>query len=401
MGNKLKPVTTGARMDSRRQLLRFMLQSPLITSGASLASLWPAVGMARPELAVPDAVNRTLDVFQMKAAARKKLDMRAWHFIVNGADDGKTMTANRQVFDDWQIRVRRLIDISQVDLSVEVLGESLHSPIILAPIGSQQLIHETGEIGTARGAGRHLMICSTASSFSIEDIAAQATGPLWFQLYASKHRPFMKALLDNAEQAGCRTLVLTIDAPTIGNREAERWFRTAGNGKGPRLSMGNFDNYAGKKNIGDPSMTWEIVDWLRANTSMKIVLKGIVTREDARLCRRYGVDGIIVSNHGGRQEESNRATLDCLTEVIDGVDNEIEVLIDGGFRRGTDIFKALGLGARAVCIGRPQVWGLGAFGEKGVSRVLSLLRAELVRIMKFAGVTRVADIGGEYLQRGD
>ena len=386
-------------LDARRQLLRFMLQSPLITTGTALASMWPSTGFSRPELAIPDSARGALDVFQIKAVAREKLDPRAWHFIVNGADDGKTMTANRQVFDDWQIRVRRLVDVSQIDMSVDVLGESLQSPIILAPIGSQQLVHETGEIGTARGAGRHLMICSTAASFSIEEIAAQAAGPLWFQLYMSKHRPFVKALLESAERAGCRVVVLTIDGPTIGNREAERWFRARDSGPNQRLQMGNFDRYTGKKNICDPSMTWAVIDWLHANTKMKIVLKGIVTREDARLCRQYGVDGIIVSNHGGRQEESNRATLDCLPEVIDGVDNEIPVLIDGGFRRGTDIFKALGLGAKAVCIGRPQVWGLGAFGEQGVKRVMSLLRSELTRIMKFAGTKTIAEIGPDYLQR--
>ena len=407
-------IAGAARLDARRQFLRFMLQSPLITSGAALASIWPSTGLSRPELAIPETARQALDIFQIKAAARSKLDLKAWHFIANGADDGKTMAENRRIFDDWQIRVRRLVDMRNVDMSVDVLGESLRSPIILAPVGNQQLVHETGEIGTVRGAGRHLMICSTVSSFSIGEIAAQATGPLWFQLYMSKHRPFVRTLLANAEQAGCRVVVLTIDGPTIGNREAERWFRSADgdrkmsdqeksnqkkSGQGKPMRMGNFDNYEGKKNIGDPSMTWEIVDWLRANTDMKIVLKGIVTREDARLCRESGVDGIIVSNHGGRQEESNRATLDCLPEVIDGVDDEMPVLIDGGFRRGTDIFKALGLGARAVCIGRPQVWGLGAFGEQGVRRVLSILRAELVRIMKFAGTRTIAEIGSDSLLR--
>ena len=160
--------------------------------------------------------------------------------------------------------------------------------------------------------------------------------------------------------------MLTIDGPTIGNREGERWFRALGAGDTAPPTLGNFAAYPGRKNIGDPSLTWDIVDWLRANTDMKIVLKGIVTREDAELCLRHGVDGMIVSNHGGRQEESNRATLDCLPEVVAAVDGQLPVLIDGGFRRGTDIYKALALGAKAVCIGRPQVWGLGAFGEEGV-----------------------------------
>lgn len=397
MPESRKFVTVDSSRESRRQLLRFMLQSPLIASSASLAAMWPEAGLARPEMAIPESASRALDIFQMKAAARTKLDLRAWHFIMNGADDGKTMAENRRIFDDWQIRARRLVDISDIDMSVDIFGETLNSPIIVAPVGSQQLVHESGEIGTVRGAGRHLMICSTVSSFSIEEIAAAATGPLWFQLYASRHRPFMKSLIEKAEIAGCGAIVLTIDGPTLGNREGERWFRAAG--KGAPMRMGNFENYAGKKNIGDPTMTWDIVNWLQANTQLKIVLKGIVTREDARLCREYGVDGIIVSNHGGRQEESGRATLDCLPEVIDGVDDAMPVLIDGGFRRGTDVFKALGLGARAVCFGRPQLWGLGAFGEDGVRRVMSLLRSELKRIMQFAGTTRVADIEPAYLQR--
>ena len=379
----------------RRRLLHFVLQSPLLTG----AAMWPMASWPLPERAIPDEARRALDLFQIKAAAREKLDLAAWHFIVNGADDGKTMAANRAAFDDWQIRVRRLVDVSAVDLTVELFGQSLQSPILLAPIGGQQLIHPSGEIGTARGAGTHVMICSTVSNAAFPDIASAAPGPVWFQLYASRHRAFMKFLLEQAEQAGSPVVVLTVDGPTIGNRLGERWFRHLRSSTDGPLPMGNFDRYDGKKNIGDPSMTWEIVDWLRANTNMKIVLKGIVTREDARLCKRYGVDGVVVSNHGGRQEESGRGTLHCLTEVIDGADGRMPVLIDGGFRRGTDIFKALALGASGVCIGRPQVWGLGAFGEEGVKRVMALLRSELVRIMKFAGTTRIDQIGPGYLQR--
>ncbi len=163
--------------------------------------------------------------------------------------------------------------------------------------------------------------------------------------------------------------------------------------------MGNFEGYDGKKGIGDPSLTWEIVPWLRENSGMKIVLKGIVTREDAVLCVEHGVDGVVVSNHGGRQEESGRGTLECLPEVLEGVDGRLPVLVDGGFRRGTDVFKALALGARAVCIGRPYLWGLGAFGEDGVARVLALLDAELQRIMKFAGTVDIPSIGPGSLLR--
>ena len=186
------------RMEYRRALLRFMLQSPLVATGAAL---WPATGSALPELAVPDEARRALDIFQIKAAAQQKLDLAAWHFIVNGADDGKTMAANRAAFDDWQIRVRRLRDVTNVDTSIELFGQTLKTPIVLAPVGGQRLINEVGEIGTARGAGSYLMICSTVSNDSFSDIAAAAPGPLWFQLYASKHREFMKYLL---EQRGTR-----------------------------------------------------------------------------------------------------------------------------------------------------------------------------------------------------
>ena len=384
--------------EARRKLLRFMLESPLIASGAGLAAWWPALTEARPEYAIPTSARQALDVFQIKAVAQQKLDVADWHFVVNGADDGKTMAANRSAFDEWQLRVRRLVDVSSVDTSVDLFGETLATPILLAPVGSQTRLAEAGELATVRAAaGKHRMICSTMTSYSIGEIAAESSAPLWFQLYMSKNRDFTKKLIADAERAGCRVLVLTIDGPTIGNRQGERWFRGSSNRFDMRL--GNFENFSGPAGIGDPSMNWDIVQWLRKNTSMKIVLKGIVTHDDAQLCLRNDVDGIIVSNHGGRQEESNRGTLESLPEVLDGADDRIPVLIDGGFRRGTDVFKALGLGATAICIGRPYLWGLGAFGEEGVGRVLSLLRSELKRIMQFAGTTRIAAINTEYLVR--
>jgi isopentenyl diphosphate isomerase/L-lactate dehydrogenase-like FMN-dependent dehydrogenase len=338
-------------------------------------------------------------VFQLRAVARQKLDAAAWHFIANGADDGETMRANREVFDNWALRVRRLVDVSSMDLSVELLGERLPHPVILAPVGNQLALHPDGELATARAAARRgaLMICSTITSHSIGEIAAAASGPKWFQLYASSDQALNRHLLAGAERAGCGTVVLTVDSPTRGNREGERWFGPPVGGG--RARMGNFEGYDGKLRIGDASMTWSIVDWLRDNTGMNIVLKGIVTREDAALCRKRGVDAIIVSNHGGRQEESNRATLASLPEVLDGVKGDLPVMIDGGFRRGTDVFKALALGARAVCIGRPYLWGLAAFGEAGVTRSLSIIESELQRIMQFAGTTSIDAINSSYITR--
>jgi 4-hydroxymandelate oxidase len=384
---------------ARRRLLNFMLHSPLFASTAGLAAWWPGVVTALPERAIPESAKKALDVFQMKAVARQTLDLKTWHFVMNGADDGKTMNANRSAFDAWQIRVRRLVDVSRIDTGVEVLGQGLKSPIILAPVGAQQSLHDGGELATSSAAGvrRTLMICSTMTNYSIGEITAAGQGPHWFQLYPSKNRAFMKKLIDDAEAAGCEVVVLTIDGPTLGNREAERWFRGQGGNEAVRL--GNFENFSGPTPIGDSSLTWDIVSWLRANTRMKIVLKGIVTREDAALCVKHRVEGIIVSNHGGRQEESNRGTLESLPEVLDGADGRIPVLIDGGFRRGTDVFKALAIGAKAVCIGRPYLWGLGAFGEEGVDRVIRILQSELKRIMQFAGTTSVDAISADFLTR--
>lgn len=382
---------------TRRQLLQRLRDAYLLTAGIGLVAL-PRELSARPELAIPESARRALDVFQMRAVAQRTLDPAAWHFIANGADDGKTMRANREVFDAWAIRVRRLVDVSQVDTSIELLGESLKYPILLAPVGNQLALHADAELATARAAAKRdtVMICSTVTSHSIGEIAAAADGPKWFQLYASRDEALTRHLLAGAERAGCRTLVLTVDSPTRGNREGERWFRSSAGG---RTRMGNYETYSGKLQIGDAAMTWSIVDWLRKNTQMNIVLKGIVTREDAVLCRQRSVDAIIVSNHGGRQEESNRSTLASLSEVLDGANGRIPVLIDGGFRRGTDVFKALALGAKAVCIGRPYLWGLAAFGEDGVSRVLAIMQSELRRIMQFAGTTSIDAINSSYVTR--
>jgi isopentenyl diphosphate isomerase/L-lactate dehydrogenase-like FMN-dependent dehydrogenase len=376
---------------ARRELLRFVLHSPLLWAGAGPA--W-----ARPELAVPQSAAEALDVFQVERFARTKLDLPTIHFIVNGADDGKTMQANRDAFDAWAIRVRRLVDVSRIDTRREILGEQLEVPIILAPVGNQQTIHPDGEIATAKAAraSGNLMIASTVTNASVGEIA-RASGPLWFQLYASPDRKLVEKLIGDAEAAGCRVMALTTDSNTRGNREGERWWARATQGQAPQR-LGNFEGWAGPPRIGDVALDWRTVDWLRSRTKMKLVLKGLVTREDALLAVEHGVDGIIVSNHGGRQEESLRATLHCLPEVVEAVAGRMPVLIDGGFRRGTDIFKALALGASAVCVGRPFLWGLGAFGEQGVARVLVILREELKRTMQLAGTTSLAGITRAWIE---
>jgi 4-hydroxymandelate oxidase len=376
---------------ARRSLLRFLLASPLLGAAPALP---------RPEFALPESAAEALDVAQVRAAARQRLAAPAWHFIVNGAGDGLTAEANEAAFDDWQLRVRRLVDVSRVDTAVELFGRRLGSPLLLAPAGGQQAIHPDAELASARAAARggHLMISSTVSSYSIGEIRAAGSQPLWFQLYASPDPALNRKLLADAAAAGCEAIVLTVDSPTRGNRLAERWFGRL-QPPGPPARMGNFDGWPGRPQVGDPALDWAFVDWLKEAAGRPVLLKGIVTTEDAELALAHGVDGLIVSNHGGRQEESGLATLDCLPEVVAAAGGRIPVLLDGGIRRGTDIFKALALGADAVCIGRPYLWGLGAFGEAGVARVLELLDAELMRSLQFAGVTRLGDVGRAALRR--
>jgi 4-hydroxymandelate oxidase len=371
----------------------------LVRAAATLPGLaLPAAVLARPELAVPATADAALDIFQLEAAARATLARGPWHFIVSGADDLRTVAANRAAFDAWQLRARRLVDVARVDTSLTLLGQPLHLPLLLAPVGGQQVIAPEGELATMRGASArgHLMIASTVTSYPVEEIRAAGTAPLWFQLYPSPDRELMKFLLERAGRAGCGAVVVTVDSPTRGNREPERWF--AGEIAAVARRTGNLEGYPGPPRIGDPSATWDLVPWLRATTGLPIVLKGIVTGEDARLARRAGVDAVIVSNHGGRQEESGRGTLECLPEVVAAA-GRMPVLIDGGIRRGTDLFKALALGATAVCVGRPYLFGLGAFGSAGVARALALLDAEFVRIMQLAGTPELAAIGPRALAR--
>jgi isopentenyl diphosphate isomerase/L-lactate dehydrogenase-like FMN-dependent dehydrogenase len=220
-----------------------------------------------------------LDVFQMQRLAQKALDAEAWHFIVNGADDMRTMEANRTAFDAWQLRVRRLVDVSRIDMGVEILGQKFPTPILLAPAGAQQTVHPDAELATMRGAAErgHLMIVSTTSSNSVAEIRAAGAAPLWFQLYPSPDQGLMRHLLAGAEAAGCKAVVVTVDSPTRGNREGERWFSRISARKSPPR-MGNLEGYKGPPRIGDASLTWAIVDWLRANTALPVLLKGIVMR---------------------------------------------------------------------------------------------------------------------------
>lgn len=393
----------------RRHLLRFLLSSPLLTSlGGALEAL---AQDGQDVIAGPD---QALNVMDFEAAARKQLPPAHFGYLATGVDDEATLRENREGFARLALRVRRLVNVRDVDISISLFGTAWDTPIVLAPVSSQRAFYPEGEVATAKAARarNHLQILSTGSSTGVEEVSAARGAPVWYQLYATDQWRITQALVKRAEAAGCAALVFTVDLQGGSNREPLSRARR-GDSRDcaachtsdplqPWTSLGRKPMFAGLDTSGvtrnSPlEMTWEFVGRLREIWPRKLLVKGIVTREDAELAVRAGVDGLIVSNHGGRAEESGRATIESLPEVVEGAQGKIPVLVDGGFRRGTDIFKALALGARAVCVGRPYVWGLAAFGQQGVETVLDILRRELLMVMRQAGTPRLADIDRSYV----
>jgi 4-hydroxymandelate oxidase len=353
----------------------------------------------------------SLDTYE--DAARGVLPRAVYDYYAGGAEDEVTLRANRAAYERYYLRPRVMVDVSHVDTSVDVLGERLAFPVMLAPAAFQRLAHADGELATARAAraAGTILIASTLSTCSVDDIAAAAPGPLWLQLYVFRDRALTRELVERAERAGCRAICLTVTVPVQGNRERDlrNQFRLP-----PGMQMANFVGLRqarfpeGVTGSGlnafitrefDPTLTWESVAWLRSITTLPIVLKGVMTPEDASLGVEHGAAGIIVSNHGGRQLDGAEPTLFALPRVADAVSDRVPVLIDGGIRRGTDVVKAICLGARAVLVARPYLWGLAVGGQRGVEHVLALLRAEVERTLALLGRPTVAALGPDVITR--
>jgi isopentenyl diphosphate isomerase/L-lactate dehydrogenase-like FMN-dependent dehydrogenase len=333
---------------------------------------------------------------------------------MTGVDGEETLKANREGFNRYQLRTKRFVDVSRLDMSVELFGMKFNSPIVLCPVGSQKAFHRDGEVGAARAAQTkgHLQILSTQTSAAVEDVVKARGGPIWYQLYTTDNFEVTTKLVKRAEAAGCAAVAVTVDLPAGRNTETmSRLQRTdtracgschedaSGNLANPRVGGGTNANkpmFSGINTQGlgltSPSLTWDFVKRLKDVTKMKVVIKGLETREDATQAVEHGADGIVVSNHGGRATETGRGTIECVSEVVQGTRGRIPVLVDGGFRRGTDVFKALALGADAVGIGRPYIWGLSAFGQQGVERVLDILNNELRLAMVGCGARSVKEI---------
>lgn len=352
-----------------------------------------------PAVEAPVGANLTVDDFE--EAARESLPAMVFDYFAGGSGEEWTLRENRRAYGRWAIRPRVLVDVSTVDVGTTVLGEEVPFPILLAPTAFQRMAHRDGELATARGAAAvdALMVVSTIATVSLEDIAATGVRR-WFQLYVLKDRDVTATLVKRAHAAGYGAIVLTVDTPLLGRRLRDERNRFA---LPPGIGLANLDGTELPESGGsrlfsffadrhDASLTWEDVGWLRSLSPLPVVLKGIVTAEDTRLAVEAGVDGLVVSNHGGRQLDGAPATLDVLPEVVEAAEGRTEILVDGGVRRGSDVFKALALGARAVLVGRPYLWGLAVNGAGGVQRVLEIIRDDLVLTMALAGRARVADI---------
>ena len=383
-------------LSARREFLRFLAGSPLVGVAAAQESISTIAG---PK----DAIN----VMDFEALARKALPPAHWGYLATGVDDDLTLRMNREAMAHYQLRARRLVGSATADLRTEVFGARWDMPIYVSAVGGQKQFHPEGELATARAARgqKTVQMLSTVSSTSVEDVAkALGTAP-WYQLYMPTSWGDTEKMVKRVEGAGCPVLVWTIDV--LSGRNTETSTRAARTDKRDCMAChvshpitGSivqrnrarpmFAGLSGE--INPPGADWNYVDRLKKMTSMKLVIKGIDTGEDAKLAREHGADGVIVSNHGGRATETGRGTMDILPEVVDAVGGQIPVFVDGGFRRGTDVLKALAIGARAVGIGRPYVWGLSSFGQEGVERVLEILRAELTLTMRQCGLPSIAQI---------
>ena len=349
-----------------------------------------------------------LNVWDYERAAEERLEPGAFGYFAGGAADEWTMRENVAAFGRWVLRPRMLVDVSSTTTATSVLGTEVSMPLLVAPTAFQRMAHPEGEVATARGAAAAgtIMCLSTIANATIEEVAAAAPdAPRWFQLYWGPDRGAVSDLVTRAEAAGFRAIVLTVDLPVLGRRERD--LRT-GFEIPPEVPVPVFSALAETTGAISPaaihwsvdnSLTWKDLEWLRSLTPLPLAVKGVLTAEDATLAVEAGAQAVVVSNHGGRQLDGVAASLDALPEVVDAVGGRAEVLVDGGIRRGTDVVKALALGARAALAGRAPLYGLAVDGADGVERVLGLLRAEIELALALCGCASPADVTRAHVAR--
>jgi len=349
---------------------------------------------------------KILNLFDLEQAAKEKLPQMAYDYFASGAWDEVTLRENRAAFEQLKVHYRVLVDVSKRDLSTTILGQKISMPILFAPTAFHKLAHPDGELATVRAAGAAgtIMVLSSLSTTSVEDVARAATGLVWFQLYINRDRKFTRDLVARVEAAGVRALMLTVDTPEWGRRERDvrnEFHLPPGmaavnllpsNKRGAAISQSGAGMGQAFSWMIDASVTWKDVDWLCSLTKLPVLVKGICRADDAYRAAEHGVSGIVVSNHGARQMDTAPATIEVLPRCADAVAGRMPVLLDGGVRRGLDVLKALALGATAVQIGRPVLWGLAADGQAGVETAIRLLRDEFDLALALAGCANLKDV---------
>jgi isopentenyl diphosphate isomerase/L-lactate dehydrogenase-like FMN-dependent dehydrogenase len=404
-----------SKQNPRREFLKFLAASPYVASLGGVAAFLRQGALAQgAQEQVPGGIANpaaALDVFDFEDAAHRRMEPGHWAFVRSGVDDDATLRANREAFQHIELRPRRLHDATKVDMRVDLFGATYDSPIFACPTGGAKTFNPDGELAIARAAKARgaLQFLSTGTSISVEEVNAARGRPVWYQLYAPLIWEACEQMLRRVEAAGCTVIALTVDQ--VG-RNSETYMRSLPKDMSRcnschQVTNGDVASTDHPMRDGLPTtgarlpFDWAFADRIRKTWKGKFIMKGMETREDARLCIEHGIDGILVSNHGARSVETGRATIEALPEVVAEVKGRIPVFVDGGFRRGTDVFKALALGATAVGVGRPILWGLGSFGQAGVDRVLEILQAELKMAMGNCGTRTVADITRAYVATPD
>jgi 4-hydroxymandelate oxidase len=344
-------------------------------------------------------VDQIVSLPEFELHARAMMTHMAYEYVASGAADEHTLHWNRTRYDEILLRPRVLVDVGQIDMTVPLLGQTLPFPFMLAPTAYQRIVHPDGELGTVRGAGAMgaTYVVSSATNTAVEEIARAATAPLWFQLYVQSDLEFTRDVVQRAEGAGCRALCMTVDTPILGARNRQM---RAGFHMQPELSTPHLFDMTAHGRLISPertTLTWDAVTWLRSVTKLPVVLKGILDPDDAALAIDAGAAAIIVSNHGARNLDTTPATIDALPAVAARVAKRVPVLVDGGIRRGTDILKAIALGADATLIGRPHCYGLAVGGAEGVSRVIQILVDELRMAMMLTGRANIRSVDATVL----
>jgi len=362
--------------------------------GALPGGLLPRVSLAQSLTAPPSGAP--VNVLEFEPLARQRLPREVWEYISQGAADELTLRRNREAFDAIRLSPRVLVDVSRIDTRLELFGQKLDFPVLLAPVAGQGRMHARAEPEAARGAtaAGATFVISTFASSRVDEIARAARGRAWFQLYVQRDRGVTKDMVQRAEAAGCTALCITVDGPVVPMRDREKRLGIrppySGASRGGRVSPLYADAI-------DSTVTWETVAWIRSFAKTPVLIKGITAPDDARRAAADGLAGGIVSNHGGRNLDTMPATIEALPAIVEAAGDRTAVLLDGGVRRGTDVLKAIALGARAVLIGRPYIWGLVVDGAAGVQRVVDILRDELETAMGLCGATSLDKISRQLL----